>query len=148
MSWVTRADKPEPAILGGSKDHVVLAKEAEGLGDVMKVERRDIAPDENSRRRGAVGDRATHPDREIACALSDRLYSATPMTGAAARLVGRHRDPQSPAPVLRETAEQQRDHRPLEAKRCDIADIARETPLAAAEQRRADEQDKSAPHQP
>jgi hypothetical protein len=112
------------------------------------VERRDIAPDENSRCRGAVGNRATHPDPEIACALSDRLYSAAPMTGAAAGPVGRHRDPQTPTPALRETAEQQRDHRPLEAKRCDIADIAREPPLAAAEQRRADEQNESAPHQP
>ena len=82
------------------------------------------------------------------CALPDRLYPAAPMTGATAVLVGRHRDPQTPAPVLRETAQQQRDHRPLEMHRRDIADLAREPALAAAEQRRPDEQNESAPHQP
>ena len=114
----------------------------------MGVERRDVAPDEHHRCRGAVGKHATHADAEIARALPDRLYPAAPMTGAAAGLVGRHRDPQPPAPVLRETAQQQRDHRPLEAKRCDIADIARQPPLAGPELWRPHEQDESAPHQP
>src|ERR1700686_567527 len=118
MSWVTRADKPEPTILGGSKDHVVLAKEAKSLGDVMGVERRDVAPDENSRCRGAVGKRATHPDTEIARPLSGGFDPLAPEASPTARTIGRHRDPQTPAPVLRETAQEQRDHGPLETKSC------------------------------
>jgi hypothetical protein len=70
------------------------------------------------------------------------------MTGATMGLVWCHHDPQTPAPVLGQTAQQQRDHRPLEAKRCDIADIPREPPLASPEHWRSDEQNESAPHQP
>ena len=93
-------------------------------------------------------ERPAHADPEIARALPDRLDPAAPMTGATAGLAGRHRDPQTPAPVLCETAQQQRDHRPLKLHRRDIADIVREPALAAAEQRRPDEQNQSAPHQP
>src|SRR5205814_1243801 len=127
--------EPEPAVPGGSKDQVVSAKEAESLSDVMGVERRDVAPDENSRRRGAVGERAAHPDTEIAPPLSGGFDPLAPEPGPTACIVGCHRDPQTPAPVLRETALQQQDHRPLEAKRCNVADLAREAAFAAAEQR-------------
>jgi hypothetical protein len=70
------------------------------------------------------------------------------MIGAPAAFVRRHCDAQTPAPVLRETAQQQRDHCPLETKRCDIADIVREPPLAGPEQWHADEQYESTPRHP
>jgi hypothetical protein len=70
------------------------------------------------------------------------------MTGATAGLVGRHRNSQTPASVLRETAQEQRDHRPLEAKRCDIADIAGEPPLTGPELWRPDEQNEGAVRHP
>src|SRR5271156_6594580 len=112
------------------------------------IERRDVGPDEHYGTRRAGFERPAHADPEIPFSLPDRLCPAAPMTGATAVLVGRHRDPQTPAPVLPETAQQQSDHRPLETHRCDIADLAREPPLAAAEQRRPDEQNESTPHQP
>jgi hypothetical protein len=70
------------------------------------------------------------------------------MTGATVGLVWCHHDPQTPAPVLGQTAQQQRDHQSLELHRRDIADIVRETAFASAEQRRPDEQNDGAPHQP
>jgi hypothetical protein len=145
---VTGADKPEPAILGGAEDEVMAPEEAESCGDMTGIERRDVGPDEHCRTAGAGFERPAHAGPEIAFALPDRLCSAAPMTGATAVLVWRYRDPQTPAPVLPETAQQQRDHRPLEAKRFYIADIAREAAFAAAEQRRADEQNESTPHHP
>jgi hypothetical protein len=145
---VTGADEPEPAILGRTEHEVVAPEEVEGYGDMAGIERRDVGPDKHHRTRRAGFERPAHADPQIARALPDRLGPAAPMTGATAVLVGRHRDPQTPAPVLRETAQQERDHRPLEAKRRDITDIAREAAFAAAEQRRPDEQNESAPHQP
>jgi hypothetical protein len=126
----------------------MASEEAESCGDMAGIERRDVGPDEHNRTRGAGFERAAHAHSEVARALSDNLYPVTPMPGAAAGVVGSHRYPQTPAPILRETAQQQRDHRPLEAKRCDIADIAREPPLACPELWRPYKQDKSAPHQP
>jgi hypothetical protein len=105
----------------------------EGCGDVTGIKRRNIGSDEQHWTRGAGFERAAHSDPEIARALSDRLYHPAPMTGAAAGLVRRHRDPQAPAPIRCETAQQQRDHCPLETKRRDIADLAREAAFAAAE---------------
>src|SRR5947209_778959 len=111
-------------------------------------ERRNVGTDEHYGTWGAGFERPAHADPEIAFALPDRLCPAAPMTGATAVLVWRHRDPQTPAPVIPETAQQQSDHRPLEMHRRDIADLAREAAFAAAEQRRPDEQNESAPHQP
>jgi hypothetical protein len=70
------------------------------------------------------------------------------MTGAAAGLVWRHRDPQTPTPIVGQTAQQQRDHHPLETKRCDVADIARDPPLAGPEPWGPEEQNEGAVHQP
>jgi hypothetical protein len=56
-----------------------------------------------------------------------------------AGLVRRHRDPQPPTPVPAEAAQQEGNHRALEAQRCEIADLARETALAAPEKRRSHE---------
>jgi hypothetical protein len=145
---MTGADKPEPAILSWTEHEVMAPEEVESYGDMTDIERRDVGPDEHYRTRRAGFERAAHADPEIARALSDHLYPAAPMTGAAAALVWRNRDPQTPAPVLPETAQQQSDHRPLEMGRRDIADLAREAAFAVAEQRRPDEQNESAPHQP
>jgi hypothetical protein len=112
------------------------------------TERRDVGPDEHHRTGGAGFERPVHADPEIARALSDGLYPTAPITGATTGLIGRHDDPQTPASVFRETAQQQRYHRSLELHRRDIADIAREAAFAAAEQRCPDKQNKSAPHQP
>ena len=126
----------------------MAAKEVESRGNVRCSERRDVGPDEHHRTRGAGFERPAHADPEIAFALADGFYPAAPMTSAMAVLVGRQGDPQTPAPVLYETAQQQRDHCSLELHRRDIADIVREPALAAAEQRRPDEQNEGAPHQP
>jgi hypothetical protein len=112
------------------------------------IKRRDVGPDKHRWTRGAGFERPAHADPEIARALPDRLYPAAPMTGAKAGIVGCHREPQTPAPVLGETAQEQRDHRPLEAKRCDIADIAREPPLTGPELWRPNEQNEGAVRHP
>jgi hypothetical protein len=148
MAGVTRADKPEPTILGRTENEVVMAKEAESLGDVTGIQRRDIGTDENCRTRGTGSERAAHADSEIALALVESLDPNAPMTGAMAGLIRRHRDPQPPTPVLGEAAQQERDHRALEAQRREIADVPREAALAAPEKRRSHEQNESAPHQP
>ncbi len=145
---MTGADEPEPAIGGRTENEVVTPEKAESRGDMTGMERRDVGPDEHHRTDPAGFERAPHPKPEIACALPGGLYPAAPTTGAAAGLVGCHCDPQTPTPVFSETAQQQRDHRPLEAKRCRIAYIARQTSLAGPEQRRPHEQNESAPHQP
>jgi hypothetical protein len=130
---VTGADKPEPAILSRSEYEVTAPEEVESRGGMPGIERRDVGPDEDHRTGPAGLERTAHSDPEIARALPDRLYPAVPTTGATVGLVWCHHDPQTPAPVLGQTAQQQRDHRPLEAKRCDIADIPREPPLASPE---------------
>jgi hypothetical protein len=145
---VTRADKPKPAILGRAEYEVMAPEEVEGRGNLRCSERRYVGPDEHHRTGPAGFERATHSDPEIPPPLPHSLDPAAPKTGAAAGLAWCHCDPQPPAPVRREPAEQQRDHRPLEAKRFYIADIAREAAFAAAEQRCADEQNESTPHHP
>jgi hypothetical protein len=130
---VTGADEPEPAILGRSEYEVTAPEEVESRGGMPGIERRDVGADEDHRTGLAGLERPAHADTEITRALPDRLYPAAPMTGATVGLVWCHHDPQTPAPVLGQTAQQQRDHRPLEAKRCDIADIPREPPLASPE---------------
>ncbi len=70
------------------------------------------------------------------------------MPGATTSLIGRHRDPQTPASVRGEATQQQRDHVALEAHRGDIADLARQTALALPQLRRAHKQHEVAPHQP
>jgi hypothetical protein len=145
---MTGADKPEPAILSWTEHEVMAPEEVESYGDMTDIERRDVGPDEHCRTAGAGFECPAHADPEIAFALPDRLCPAAPMTGATAVLVWRYRDPQTPAPVLPETAQQQSDHRPLEMHRRGIADLAREAAFAAAEQRCPDEQNESAPHQP
>jgi hypothetical protein len=145
---VTGADEPEPAIGGRTEYEVMAPEEAESCGGMTGIERRDVGPDKHHQTWGAGFKRPAHADPEIARALPDRFYPAAPMTGASAGLVGRYRDPQAPAPVLRKTAQQQGDHRPLEAKRRNIADVAREPPFASSEQRHPHEQDQRASHQP
>jgi hypothetical protein len=145
---VTGADEPEPAIGGRTEYEVMAPEEAESCGGMAGIERRDVGPDKHHQTWGAGFKRPAHADPEIARALPDRLYPAAPTTGARAGFVGCHREPQTPAPVLCETAQEQRDHRSLEAKRCDIADIARQPPLAGPELRCPHEQDESVPHQP
>jgi hypothetical protein len=145
---VTGADEPKAAILGRTEYEIMAPKEAESRGDMTGIERRDIGPDEHHRTGRAGSECAAHADPEIARALPNRLYPAAPITGTAAGPVGRHRDPQPPTPVPAQTAQQQRDHRPLEAERRDITYFAREATFPAAEQRRADKQNESAPHQP
>src|SRR5215510_516155 len=122
---VARPDEPEPAILGRTENQIVAAEEAEGLGDVTGTQRRDVGPDENCRTRGTGGERAAHADAEITLPLPDRLDPSAPMTDTMAGLVRRHRDPQPPTPVPGEAAQQERDHRALEAQRREIADLAR-----------------------
>jgi hypothetical protein len=112
------------------------------------VERWDVGPDEHHRPERAGFERAAHSDPEITPPLPDSLDPAAPNVGGAVGAVRRHRDPQAPAPVLRETAQQQGDHGPLEAKRCNVADIAGQPPLASPEEWRPNKQDKRAPHQP
>jgi hypothetical protein len=123
-------------------------EEAESCGDMTGIKRRDVGPDKHHQTWGARFERPAHADPEIAHALPDRFDPAAPMTRATADLVGRHRNPQAPAPVLGQTTQQQRDHRPLEAKRCDIADIAREPPLTGPELWRPDEQNEGAVRHP
>jgi hypothetical protein len=132
-AWVTGADEPEPAILGRSEYEVTAPEEVESRGGMPCVERRDVGPDEDHRTGPAGLERTAHSDPEIALPLRDSFDPAATMTGPMACLVGRHRDPQAPAPILCETAQQQRDHRPFETKRCNIADIARKPPLARPE---------------
>jgi hypothetical protein len=145
---VAGADKPEPAIFGRTENQIVAAEKAESLGDTTGIQRRDVGPDENCRTRRTGGKRATHADPEIALPLADSLDPNAPMTGAMAGLVRRHRDPQPPTPILAEAAQQEGNHRALEAQRRKIADLAREAALAAPEKRRSHEQNDSAPHQP
>jgi hypothetical protein len=145
---VAGADEPEPAIFGGAEHEAMAPEEAEGCGDLAGIERRDVGPDEHHRTGGAGSERPAHSDPEIARALSDGLCPAPPITSAATGLVGRHDDPQTPASVIRETAQQQRYHRSLELHRRDIADIACEATFAAAEPRCPDKQNEGAPHQP
>ena len=56
-----------------------------------------------------------------------------------------HREAQMPAPVAAEATQQQGEHRPLEAHRRKVTDIAGEAALADAEPRCAHEQDNMAP---
>jgi hypothetical protein len=55
---------------------------------------------------------------------------------------------QPPPAVAAETAQQPRQHQPLEAERRDRADIARQPPLAGPEPRRPDEQHQMPPDHP
>jgi hypothetical protein len=50
--------------------------------------------------------------------------------------------------MLRQPAQQKRYHQPLEAQRGYIANPTSEPTLAAPEQRGADKENESAPHQP
>ena len=144
---VTGADEPEPAIGGRTEYEVMAPEEAESCGGMTGIERRDVGPDEHHWTGPAGFERPAHADPEIALPLPHSLDPGAPSMGASAGLVGRYRDPQAPAPVLRKTAQQQGDHRPLEAKRRNIADIAREPPFASSEQRHPHEQDQRASHQ-
>jgi hypothetical protein len=148
VSRVTGADEPEPAIGGRTENEVMTPEKAESRGDLTGIERRDVGPDEHHWTGPAGFERPAHADPEIAFALSDSLYPAAPTTGATAGLVGCHRDPQTPAPVFTKAAQQQPNHRPLEAQRCDIADIAREPPLAGSELGGPEEQNEGAVRHP
>jgi hypothetical protein len=145
---VAGADQPEPAIFGRTENEIVAAEEAESLGDVTGIQRRDVGTDENCRPRGTVGERAAHAGSEVALPLADSLDPNAPMTGTMAGLIRRHRNPQPPTPVFGEAAQQERDHRALEAQRREIADLPREAALAAPEKRRSHEQNDGVPHQP
>ncbi len=79
------------------------------------------------------------------CALRGDRNAARPEAGAAAGLVRRHREAQPPAPVTAEAAQQQSQHRPLEAQRRGVADVARQAALADAPSRRAHEQHEMPP---
>jgi len=127
---MTGADKPKPTVFGRAEDEIVGAEQMERRGDMAGTERRDIGPDEYRRTRRAGLECAAHADTEIPAALAYGFDPVAPMSGTMASLVRGHGDPQMPAPVRSETAEQQRDHQPLEAHRRDIADFAREPALA------------------
>jgi hypothetical protein len=148
MPWVAGADEPEAAIFGRTENQIMTAEEPESLGDVGSSERRDVAPDENRRARGAGGECATHPVAEIPPTLADNLHPGPPMTGAATGAIRGHRNSQAPAAVPAETAQEPRDHKPLEAHRRDIADLAGEPSLAAPERWCPHEQNEGAAHQP
>ena len=75
---------------------------------------------------------AAHPNAEIAAALANGLDSAVPMPGAMASIVRRDGDAQMPPLIWGETAQQERDHRPLETQRRDVADVSREAALASS----------------
>jgi hypothetical protein len=145
---VTGADEPKAAITSRTEYEVMASKEVEGRGNLRCSERRDVGPDEHHRTGPAGFERAAHSDPKIPLPLPHSLDPAAPKTGAAAGLVWCHCDPQPPAPVFREPAEQQGDHRPLKAKSCDIADLLREPTLAASELWGADEQNEGAVRHP
>jgi len=147
MPRVTRANEPKSAILGRAENQIVLAENAESFGDVTGTQRRNIRPDEDCRARRTGRERALHAGPEVALALSDRLDPLAPMTGVLTGPVRRYRDPQTPAAVPRQAAQQPRDHHPLEPHRPDIADLPSEAALTAAELRRPHEQNESAAHQ-
>jgi hypothetical protein len=123
-------------------------EEAESRGGMPGTERRDVGPDEHHLSGPAGFERTAHSDPKIALPLPHSLDPGAPNMGASAGLIWCHCDPQPPAPVLREPAEQQGDHRPLEAKRCDIADLVREPTLAASELWGAEEQNEGAVRHP
>jgi hypothetical protein len=53
-----------------------------------------------------------------------------------------------PSPISAEAAQQPRQHQPLETQGGEVADVASQAALAAAERRRAGEHDEMPPHQP
>src|SRR4051794_16169957 len=115
---------------------------------MMCTERRDIGTDQHGRSRRAVGEGAMHPFAEIAPALPDDRDAARPETPAMTGAVRRDGDAQTPSSVSNKAAQQPPQHQPLETQRRDVADVARQAALAAAERRRTREYDHMARHQP
>jgi hypothetical protein len=89
-----------------------------------------------------------HTHAKVAAALLQDRDSARPETLAMAGVVGRDREVKMPAPVSAEATQQPRQHQPLETQRGEIADVAGQAALAAAERRGAREHDEVPPHQP
>src|SRR5437660_10045366 len=73
---VKHADKPEPAIFGGTEHELMGPEEAESFCDMTGVERRDVGPDEHHRspRSGSERPADAHPEFARACPV--RLYRA------------------------------------------------------------------------
>jgi hypothetical protein len=140
------ADEPEPAIGSRAKDQIVNAEQSERGGDAAGVECRDVAADEHRRTVCSLGKRTAHAPSEVAGALPEDFYPPPPMPGMTARPVRGYGDPQIPASIGRQAAQQQADHQALEPYRRDVADLAREPALAVPEGRRAHEQDELAAH--
>jgi len=109
-------------------------------------ERWDIATDQHYGALRACGERAAHPNTQIALTLSGHVDAAAPVSGMPARLVRGHRDVQPPAPVAGQSAQQEGEHEALEAKRCEIADVLRQTAFAAPQVGCSDKQNQVAAH--
>ena len=148
MPRVADAGQPEPAVLGRAEREVMAAEQAEGRPDMTDGESRDVGANEYRGARRAGAERAAHAHPEITAALTDRRDHEMPELRTMAGLVGRDGEPQAPAPVRREAAQQPRDHDALEAQRRDRANLPRQPALASAELRRANEQHEGALHQP
>jgi hypothetical protein len=144
-----RANEPEPAVLRRAEDEVVTTEEAECIGDMAGDQGRDVAADQHRRAGRAKGEGAAHAPAEIPLALRGDRDTLRPEPGAAAGAVRRHREAKLPALVTAEPAHQQPQHRPLEAQRRGVADVARQAPLANAPRGSPHEQHEMAPnHRP
>jgi hypothetical protein len=121
-------------------------QQTKSASHMMGAECRNVATYQHHRPRRTGGERATHATSQITTSLSDNINPSAPTPSVAARVVRGHRNSQTPPPVGSEPAHQQRDHQPLEAHRRDIADLLRQTTLAAPKPRCAHKQDEITAH--
>ena len=115
-------------------------------GDVMWTHRRDVAADQHYGACGQDVERSSHALAKIAAALPSQPETAPARMPE--RVVWRHEQPGSPAPVGCQRSERCREQRAVEARRGEHADLLREPALDPAGLRCAGEDHEMAGHQP
>jgi hypothetical protein len=133
------ADQPIAAVICGTEHQIVVTEQAEGGGDMVSRDRRDVGADDDDGSGGQAGKRPRHPPAEIAAALRDPPTGNAPEPRSRGVAVGRQRQPAAPAAIRGDAAQQPRRVVALEAQRRERADPGRETPLDAAQRGRLGE---------
>ena len=147
---ITGANQPITAIGRWPDNRIPGAKRAKCIGDMVRVEFRYIAADDDRRHARNPAQRSPHTVAEITRALRNPGNPTWPEPALARKPVGRHREPCLPSVIGRESAEQGLHRFAVKPPGSQRANVGREPSLDAADPWRSHEQiDMAEPsHQP